>query len=59
MLKVGDKLIAKWTEEFTDKVTEGSVYEVCRVEDIGFYIINDEGVERFPISTEFKRMEAK
>lgn len=58
MLKVGDKVIAQWTEEFIDHVTEGNLYEVSRVEDIGFYIINDKGVECFPVSSRFNRMEA-
>jgi hypothetical protein len=55
MLKVGDILTAKWTENLVDYVTKDKTYEVSRVEDIGFYIINDKGTECFPVSAQFKR----
>jgi hypothetical protein len=57
MLKVDDKLIAKWTETYVDHVTEGNTYVVSKVTDIGFYIINDKREECFPISSQFNREE--
>ena len=56
-LIVGSKLEAKWTETLVDHVTQGEIYEVVEVTPIGFYIINDKGEKRFPISTTFTRKE--
>ena len=62
MLKVGDVLIAEHFCGFPDNTTKGKEYEVCKVEQIGerinFYIIDDNGKERFPISTTFKKKES-
>jgi hypothetical protein len=54
LLKVGSKLRAKWTENFTDFVSQDGVYEIVEMNDRGgFYIINDKGEKCFPISTDF------
>lgn len=56
-LEVGEILTPKWTDELHDKVTKGNVYEVTKLTSFGgFYIINDEGKECFPISVSFKRI---
>ena len=55
-MNVGDKLIAKWSERLVDNVTKGKEYEVVKVDEVGFYIINDEGEVGFPISTTFTRL---
>jgi len=59
-LKAGDILIAKHYCGFPDETTEGKEYEVSRAEEMSdgrimFYIIADDGKERLPISTTFKR----
>lgn len=59
-LKVGDILIAEDYCGFPDNTTRGSEYTVIKVENspfqgIMFWILDDEGKERFPISTTFKR----
>jgi hypothetical protein len=56
-LKVGTKLKAQWTETSTDNVTKDKIYEVSKVTDIGFYIINDNNDECFPISVTFTVIE--
>jgi hypothetical protein len=53
-MSTGTKLISLWNENYVDHVTEGKVYEVSKVTDIGFWIINDKGKEVFPISSRFK-----
>lgn len=56
-MKERTKLIALWDEKYVDHVTEGKEYEVTKITDIGFYIINDEGKEVFPISSRFKKVQ--
>jgi hypothetical protein len=55
-METGIKLIALWDENFIDHVTAGNTYEVTKITDIGFYIINDQGKEVFPISSRFKKV---
>ncbi|MEG7883054.1 hypothetical protein [Bacillus paranthracis] len=55
-LITGDKLMALHTEKLFDRVTKDKVYEVTKVTDIGFYIINDDGKECFPVGVRFKRV---
>jgi hypothetical protein len=52
-MKTGTKLKAQWTENITDHVTKDKVYEVLKVKDRNFWIINDKGEECFPISVTF------
>jgi hypothetical protein len=52
----GTKLIALWDEKYVDHVTEGKEYKVTKINDIGFWIINDEGKEVFPVSSRFKKI---
>lgn len=54
-LKNGDMLKAQWTDRF-DGVTKDCFYEVIKVDDVGFFILNDEGNETFPISCSFKKV---
>lgn len=59
-LKAGDILIAEHYCGFPDETTKGNEYEVSRTEEMSdgrimFYIIADDGKERLPISTTFKR----
>lgn len=56
-LAVGNKMKAKWSEKLVDHVTKDKIYEVVEVSEIGFYIINDKGEKRFPISTTFTIVE--
>jgi uncharacterized protein YgiM (DUF1202 family) len=56
LLQIGDKLKANWSENITDHVTKGKVYTVKKVNQVGFYIINDKGEESFPISTKFTKI---
>lgn len=55
-MKVGDKIVAKWTEKFTDNVTKGVEYPVVEVNDVGFYIINDKNEKCLPVSVEFRKL---
>lgn len=55
-MKAKDKLKAKWTDNIADKVTKDAIYEVVKVNEIGFWIINDKGEECFPISTTFTKI---
>jgi hypothetical protein len=55
-MKIGDKLRAKWTENFADFVTQDAIYEVIKVDECGFWIINDKGKECFPVSTSFTKI---
>lgn len=55
-IKDGDKLKANFSENISDNVTKGKVYEVVRVKKTGFWIINDLGNECFPISTTFTKI---
>jgi hypothetical protein len=50
------KLIALWDEKYVDHVTKGNAYTVTKITDIGFYIINDQGKEVYPISSKFKKV---
>ncbi len=59
-LKVGDILIAKSYCGFPDHTTKDKEYTVTKVDEIFdgrtmFWIVADNGEERFPISTTFKR----
>ncbi|MGG4434457.1 hypothetical protein AAXE64_07845 [Priestia megaterium] len=54
-MKIGDKLIASWSEVYLDKTTQGKEYEVVDITEVGFWIINDDGEKVFPVSTEFKK----
>jgi hypothetical protein len=60
MLKVGDKLKAKFSDNLSDKVTKGNLYEVTKVThrlgQTTFRIINDEGEEVFPIWVGFEKV---
>ena len=56
-MEVGAKVMAKWSERIVDHTTEGKVYEVVEVDQIGFRIINDKGIKCLPISTSFTRVE--
>ncbi|GEM_PF-6053935 len=53
-LIVGDKLMALHDEKLFDHVTKDKVYPVTKVSGTGFYILNDNGVECFPIGVRFK-----
>lgn len=59
MLKIGDKLVANFTEDNFDRVTKGKEYEVVEVFETisgqGFKIIDDSGTERMPIHVTFKK----
>ncbi|MCA1064713.1 hypothetical protein QTG56_24185 (plasmid) [Rossellomorea sp. AcN35-11] len=59
-MKIGDILIAEHYCGFPDNTTKGKEYDVSKVENhfdgrVMFWIIDDIGEERFPISTTFKR----
>lgn len=59
VVKLGDILIAdKWCG-FPDNTTKGKEYKVVQVRTYAdrqmFWIIDDKGQKRFPISTTFKR----
>jgi hypothetical protein len=56
-MELKTKLIALWDEKYVDHVTEGKIYEISKITDIGFWIINDEGKEVFPISSRFKKLQ--
>ena len=55
-LKVGSELMAKWTENLIDHVTKGKIYKVVEISHAGFFILNDKGEKRFPVSTTFTRI---
>lgn len=58
-IKAGDILIADKYCGFPDSTTQGKEYMVSRVEEFAdktiFWIIDDNGEERLPVSTTFKR----
>ena len=54
MMKIGDRLQAKWSETFVDHTTKDNIYEVIDITEIGFWIINDKGERHLPISTSFR-----
>ena len=60
ILKVGEILIAEAFCGFPDSTTQGKEYIVSKVDrnrygNVEFKIIDDNGIERFPISTRFKK----
>lgn len=61
-MQKGDVLIAKHTTKFPDYITAGNEYTVTSSYEIGglfyFHIINDRGVDWFPVSTSFTKKEA-
>lgn len=60
-MNTGDILIAESYCGFPDNTTKGKEYIISKVERhfggrVMFWIIDDNGVERLPISTTFKRI---
>lgn len=58
MLKAGDVVVADKFCGFPDNTTKGKEYTISKVEHFSdrtmFWIIDDNGEERFPVSTAFK-----
>lgn len=60
-MKVGDKLKAQWSENISDHVTKGKLYEVSEVTTSAygrafFKIINDKGESVMPVSVTFTKI---
>ncbi|AZV43601.1 hypothetical protein BAOM_2992 [Peribacillus asahii] len=54
--KQGDTLISSYTDT-VNKVTENKLYTVDKVNEEGFCIVNDDGVEVYPNESSFTKLE--